>query len=413
MAHLRVRSGQKKGRKVIVACYAEFYDPSRTPKQVRVSLRTKDESVARIKIVKLERSFAEGTFDPWRESSPVDHAALTVDEAVERFVASREGCAAITVSTYKYVLDAFVRTLPAGLRLAHLDRRHVEPFLAATRTESTRKSYADRLAIFSRWCVAEKMLPAPFFDPKTGPKVRRDRLHAVPRYFTDEEYARLRRSIEADAYEKGPRLPSGNRTMLDAMEFSVGTGLRLGELCALHWSAVSLRPGQEEVTVSNTDSFTTKSGRERTVPLVGASLSVIRGRHEARTSEADGYVFSGEGGAQLNGDYLGKRFVERVKASGVAPGKKLTWHSLRHTFASWAVLRSMDLYRLKELMGHADIKTTLVYARLRPDAFRDEMVRCFGGKETFSGAADRTEVDALRAEVARLQALLETTSGGA
>jgi len=65
-------------------------------------------------------------------------------------------------------------------------------------------------------------------------------------------------------------------------------------------------------------------------------------------------------------------------------------HSLRHTFASWAVQRGMDLYRLKESMGHADMKTTLVYAHRRPEALKHEMERCwwrrkwsvtnFGGK---------------------------------
>lgn len=40
--------------------------------------------------------------------------------------------------------------------------------------------------------------------------------------------------------------------------------------------------------------------------------------------------------------------------------------------------RGGDLYRLKEIMGHADMKTTVKYAHLRPDALIEEMEKCFG-----------------------------------
>ena len=53
----------------------------------------------------------------------------------------------------------------------------------------------------------------------------------------------------------------------------------------------------------------------------------------------------------------------------------------------------MDLYRLKEIMGHADMKTTLVYAHLRPEALKHEMERCFGDVYL----AERSEVEWLRA----------------
>lgn len=60
----------------------------------------------------------------------------------------------------------------------------------------------------------------------------------------------------------------------------------------------------------------------------------------------------------------------------------------------------MDLYRLKEIMGHADMKTTLVYAHLRPDALKHEMERCFGDVYL----AERSEVERLRAQLAEKEA---------
>jgi len=54
-----------------------------------------------------------------------------------------------------------------------------------------------------------------------------------------------------------------------------------------------------------------------------------------------------------------------VKDAGVSDD--VVFHTTRHSFASWYVMRGGDLYRLKELLGHRDIKTTMIYAHLSPE----------------------------------------------
>lgn len=81
-------------------------------------------------------------------------------------------------------------------------------------------------------------------------------------------------------------------------------------------------------------------------------------------------------GGQLSDSYTSSRFRFYRRMADLPEG--LSFHSLRHTFASWFVMRGGDLYRLKEIMGHADMKTTLRYARLRPDALVEEMEKCYG-----------------------------------
>ena len=51
------------------------------------------------------------------------------------------------------------------------------------------------------------------------------------------------------------------------------------------------------------------------------------------------------------------------------------FHDLRHSFASWFVMRGGSLQALQTILGHQDIKMTLRYAHLAPDHLRSEMTR--------------------------------------
>jgi len=52
------------------------------------------------------------------------------------------------------------------------------------------------------------------------------------------------------------------------------------------------------------------------------------------------------------------------------PRQKVVFHPLRHTFASWLVEQSVDLYSVKELMGHGTLAMTERYSHLSPDKLR-------------------------------------------
>ena len=403
MAKMRPKYGKDaEGRKYLKYYYAEFYDPHRRPKQKRVSLRTTDKTAARQKFTQLEREHMADLWDPWADR--LESEGVTMREAVARFVKDRqEHCTASTVETYAYVLGSFVESLAPTFPLYGVERRHIAAFLESRDlADATRRSYADRLRIFFAWCVDGALLkesPAP-----EQRRSKKSRMKGLPPFFSEEDHNRFLRAVESDAVLKG--LPHGNRWLLDVVRFATGTGLRRGELINLRWNAVDLKGRM--LTVKNTESFQTKSGRERYVPLVGEALRVACQLQEERVSEADGYVLKSASGEQLYGNYLSKRFREYRRLAGLP--KHLHFHSLCHTFASWFVLRGGDLYRLKEIMGHADMKTTLVYAHLRPDALRAEMEQCFGNGYAAARSENALEsvnlVERLRVELAEARAAL-------
>ncbi len=148
----------------------------------------------------------------------------------------------------------------------------------------------------------------------------------------------------------------------DLVVFAASTGLRRGEAINLTWEDVDLPRGV--LRVRNTDAFQTKSRRERLVPLNTAARRVL-----ARIQKLSEFVFTDSKGKQLRPTGVSQQFRKAANSAGLSSGYH--FHSLRHTFASWLVQAGVNLYEVKELLGHENITTTQVYAHLQPDMLHD------------------------------------------
>jgi integrase len=73
------------------------------------------------------------------------------------------------------------------------------------------------------------------------------------------------------------------------------------------------------------------------------------------------YVFTNQDGRELEYNFVRNSFYRDQKAAKVS---RLGIHGLRHTFASHFMMKNGNLLALKELLGHADIETTMRYAHL-------------------------------------------------
>jgi len=148
----------------------------------------------------------------------------------------------------------------------------------------------------------------------------------------------------------------------DIVLFDVNTGLRIGELVNVKWSDVDM--GNRVIRVWQTGDFTTKSKRDRNLPMNDTVFNLLTTKK--RTGE---HVFSTQDGKQMDSVYISKKFKKYVRR--VKLGEQYTFHSLRHTFASHLVQRGVSLYIVSKLLGHSNLKTTEIYAHLAPVTFQE------------------------------------------
>jgi site-specific recombinase XerD len=136
------------------------------------------------------------------------------------------------------------------------------------------------------------------------------------------------------------------------------TGMRLGELLNMNWTWVDFK--QSLITVKNSNGFTTKSKKERIIPIHQRVGDILYRRHTPTGKSS--FVFYRDGGIKLNGDFVSKQFKRAVRQAGL--NDDIHFHTLRHSFASNLVQSGASLYVVKELLGQQDYTTTQIYSHL-------------------------------------------------
>lgn len=274
--------------------------------------------------------------------------SLSFKAVVEDFFETRTDLKTSSLERYQ---DSLIAVDPyfGGMALSDIKIDTLKAFIAERRKKvsasTVRRDLAFVSTIFSH--AIEAMIGGPEFNPvKMLPKKRLKEKKGT-RWLRWDEYERLL----ANCTTAQQRL---------IIKTAVLTGMRHNELALLDQSMIDFSRRQVILPA-----WVTKRDRERVVPLVPelcAELSahcakapngLVFHRFDRKTRKAVRFV-------TFNRSWQAIR--RRAKLNDVR------FHDLRHTFGSWWVQASGDLYTLKKVMGHTDLATTQRYAHLDSEA---------------------------------------------
>ena len=280
-----------------------------------------------------------------------------MEEWVDAFLLQlqNKNFSALTVKSYRADLEEFL----AFCRTRHLDDVHqftsanLRAFLAALQTQhnparNTMLRKIASLRSFAAYLLEQgELLRNPF---KLLPAPKRQKI--LPKFLTVAETKQL---LETAAHTKmSPR----DRALFELMYSS---GLRRSEVTGLKIQDVDFFNGIVKVFG--------KGSKERLVPVTDAALSAIKDylacRQNPQPQEA---LFLNKNGRPLTGDGLAYIFKNTAIAAHLV--RKVTPHSLRHSFATHLLNNGCDLRSLQEMLGHKSLAATQVYTHVSVDKLK-------------------------------------------
>ena len=362
--------------------FARYYDSDRPrgKQRCRRTLKTHRKDVAERRIVAKREAFVRGDWSPW--DGPSGPEPLSLTDAIQAFLDSKRGTVSQrTVDTYEGILNRWADRCPSGLMLRDVAPQHIKPYIYQTTrkrgkkpvSQATKHKRYRHLKTFLRWCVKAGHLDS---NP-LGDVAKPDKDKSLPSYLTPKELERLLEYIEWHAENKPNAcgiLPDVD-WLRDCIILAVSTGLRRGELLNLRWQDVDTERGI--LHVKNRDGFRTKSGAERTVPVRGRALDVLR-RREGEREGFHGYVIVDRDGNQPQPGRLSKGFKRMVRGAKLKGREDLRFHSLRHSCGAWLASQGVSERIIQEILGHASSQTTQIYSHVAGSAVEDAMERTFG-----------------------------------
>lgn len=355
----RVKGGR------FIGFYLRFYEAGR---RRCIPSRQTTHADARKLLLAIEARIARGQaglVEPVR-------ARLTVSELVERFLGEFSRPRIKSLEAYRHATRSCLKKVVAlvGKRLAEelapRDVARVRDTLLRTHAPGTVRQALVRLSAVFSWGAREGLVRD---NPCRG--VERPVAARALDFLSREEVAALLEA--ADQRASAPSARVEFRMLHIAMLLAAHTGLRKGELLGLRWTDLDL--SRLRLTVARSYRDRPKGGRERHLRLPSVLVPALRAWRPVCPPSPDGSVLPlGRGRSRVGGPTSMLGLPELMRELGMREVRH-PWHLLRHTFASHFVMAGGNLLALQQILGHKDVKVTMLYAHLAPEYLGREMER--------------------------------------
>ncbi len=285
-------------------------------------------------------------------------------ERIEEFlayIAGERGLSANTISAYRNDLAQFAEYIAAestregsqGMPISSIDRERLAGFFLSLHERGyapatvARKVAALKSFFHYLWRRHEVEI-----DPTVGlgaPEVKKSLPRAISVADVDVLVGQAQRKETLEGFR--------DTAMLRVL---YATGVRVSELMMLDMADVDVTAGTVRVVG--------RGGRERVLPLDPVTISTLRTYtlrawpFLVRRNPGQTALFLNHRGQRLTRQGFWLILKELVKDSGLAI--EVTPHTLRHSFATHKVGGGIALEQLRQLLGHASISTTQIYAQV-------------------------------------------------
>jgi integrase/recombinase XerD len=268
-----------------------------------------------------------------------------------------------------------------NVTLRDIDRKFVkewEQWLLHTKKicQNTTNHYLEKLRTFLLIALDEKLIDEYPFAKIKIPKILGDR-----DYLTEEELQAL---IEVSI----PETHQGEIRAKEMFVFCCLTGIRYSDLVNLKWEHI--RPMTNDMHF-----HMHKTKLKVSIPLIEKAKAILE-----RQDKKSEYVFKRITNQKFN-EHL-HSIEKRAKIQ-----KNITVHVARHTFATLALERGIPLEVVAKILGHVNIKTTMIYARITQKRLQGEMQKMNGLAENLQQNAHVTSVNDINVMVVKMQDMIQ------
>lgn len=223
-----------------------------------------------------------------------------------------------------------------------------------------------RLTAVLNKAVKWKVIDAVPFDP---PERFEEKSDLIERYLSKDELSRLYDAMDewdrtysewSDRLVKLGAIANYDMYTRALVMLGLQAGLRRGEALSLKRAHVCF--DRDIIKLSKS---ATKGKKARHIPM-NSRLREALAEHVERLGFSSDLMFPTHYStpATFNHKFFGPNFAQLLKNAKI---HDFRYHDLRHSFASWMVMRGVDLYTVSQLLGHYDTTMTQRYAHLAPD----------------------------------------------
>jgi integrase/recombinase XerC len=244
---------------------------------------------------------------------------------------------------------------PSGqVEVERADRIAIRKYLSFLHRKNRKSSIARKLSTlrsFFRYLVREQIVPSNPAKSVSTPKVEK----TLPTTLTVDETFRLMESPKGlPEKSSGGPMEKGLRDHA-ILELLYSSGLRVSELVGLDSNQLDLELGVVRVMG--------KGRKERIVPVGMKAIDALKVYLERRGRlKEEEPIFINSLGGRLTARSVGRLIKKYTRHSGIF--RKVSPHSLRHTFATHLLDAGADIREIQEMLGHSSLSTTQRYTHV-------------------------------------------------